>query len=144
MGRRTVTAAELAEVIRRHGLWLADAKEGERADLRSAYLSGADLRGAYLRSAYLSGADLRGAALNWKSHDTISSILRREAGGDVARRALAGMILVSRDWCWSTWLRPGALGPLEDQREWALGVLRGYVREGDGAPEALRDGAGGA
>ena len=33
------------------------------ADLGSAYLGGADLRGAYLRSAYLGGANLRGAYL---------------------------------------------------------------------------------
>ena len=72
----------LAEVIENHKHWWNEDCDGwrdmraylSRADLRGAYLSGAylrgadlsraDLRGAYLSGAYLSGADLRGAYLS--------------------------------------------------------------------------------
>ena len=60
---------ELSIVIEKHKLWFNDEKGGERADLRGAYLSGADLTradlsGAYLSRADLTGADLRGAYLS--------------------------------------------------------------------------------
>ena len=53
---------ELQKVLENHILWL-NYKGGERADLRGADLSYADLRGANLRDANLSYADLRGANL---------------------------------------------------------------------------------
>ena len=109
------------------------------AYLRGAYLTGADLRGADLRGAYLGGAnlygtDLTGASLNWNSHDLIAELLRQAAGESWQRRALAGLILVSRDWCWKDFLA------LEHpEQEWALGVLRQYVTDGDGAPDFLQE-----
>ena len=70
---KTYTKEELAEILRKHKLWLANGVGGERAnlcgaDLRNADLSGAGLRGANLcnadlRYANLSGANLRGADL---------------------------------------------------------------------------------
>lgn len=63
------TAAELKQVLAAHRLWLeSDAKEGEQADLRDAwlpeaYLVDADLRQADLENAYLLNADLTGADL---------------------------------------------------------------------------------
>lgn len=105
------------------------------ANLRGADLRGGELRGANLTGANLDGADLRGTRINWQSHDLIAELLRRAAEGDVERRKLAGLVLVSRDWCWFHFLA------LDDpQREWALGVLREYVREGDGAPDCLTRG----
>ena len=84
--------------------------------------------------ANLFGADLSGAAINWNSHDLIAELLRQAAGESWQRRALAGLILVSRDWCWKEFLA------LEHpEQEWALDVLRGYVREGDGAPDFLQE-----
>ena len=59
-----MTATELQEVLRLHGLWLDDDPEGVRADLSGANLSGADLRGDDLRWANLCGADLSGADLS--------------------------------------------------------------------------------
>ncbi len=53
----------IAEVLRRHNLWLAGDRMGKRADLRNADLRGADLSGANLRDADLRGADLRWADL---------------------------------------------------------------------------------
>ena len=109
------------------------------ADLSGADLSGADLYGANLTGANLSGADLsdaylNDAYLNWNSHDLIAELLRQAAGDNWQRRALAGLILVSRDWCWKDFLA------LEHpEQEWALGVLRQYVTDGDGAPDFLQE-----
>ena len=63
-----ITKERLTEILALHAKWLRDETGGERANLRSADLSGADLRsadlsGANLRSADLSGADLRSADL---------------------------------------------------------------------------------
>ena len=103
------------------------------ANLREAYLGGANLSRAYLGGANLREAYLGGATINWTSHDLVAEILRQAAMNMWRRRALAGLILVSRDWCWGEFLA------LEHpEQEWALDVLRGYVREGDSAPEALR------
>ena len=52
----TYTPNEIAEILRKHALWLARDGRGERANL-----SGANLRGANLSRADLSGANLRGA-----------------------------------------------------------------------------------
>ena len=55
---------QLAEVLRKHTLWLADSPEGERAYLSGANLYGANLYGANLSGANLSGANLYGANLS--------------------------------------------------------------------------------
>jgi len=120
------------------------------ADLRGANLTGADLRWAnlteadlrwanltwtYLRWANLTGTDLRGTYLSWQSHDLIAEILRRSAGDDLQKRMLAGLPLVSRDWCWNQFLR---LEVVPELRDWALGVLAEYVIAGDDAPAIIR------
>ncbi len=103
------------------------------ANLRGAYLEGANLRGAYLRGAYLEGAYLRGAKINWSSHDLLAEILRLDASDDVDKRKFAGLVLISRDWCWKNFI---ALNdPLND---WALDVLSTYVQDDDNAPAILR------
>jgi hypothetical protein len=109
------------------------------ADLRGAYLRGADLseanlRGAYLRGAYLRGANLReadllgaylreadllGAQLNWRSHELISSILFSAAGDNVQRRMIAGLVLISHDWCWSRFLAIDV-----GEKNWAISELK--------------------
>ena len=63
-----ISAEKLQEIIESHGRWLRNEEGGERANLRSADLSSADLSsanlsGADLRSADLSSADLSGADL---------------------------------------------------------------------------------
>jgi hypothetical protein len=47
---------------------------------------------------------------------------------------VAGLILVSRDWCWNKFLSIE-----HDQREWAITTLAEYVQEDDGAPQVLVD-----
>ena len=71
---RKISKTELAEILRKHLLWLKSMEGGERAylsdanlrgaNLRGANLRGANLRGAYLSGAYLSDANLRGAYLS--------------------------------------------------------------------------------
>jgi hypothetical protein len=55
---------QLAEVLRKHVLWLADSPEGERANLYGANLSRANLSGANLSGANLYGANLSRANLS--------------------------------------------------------------------------------
>jgi len=117
---------KLREVIVRAVAGGADLSE---ADLRGAYLSGANLSGANL-----SEADLRWAKINWSSHDLVAEILRREAGGDIAKLKIAGLFLVTRDLCWPDYLA------LDDAcKAWALDTLSGYVVDGDDAPAVLRN-----
>jgi uncharacterized protein YjbI with pentapeptide repeats len=62
---KTFTATELAEVLRKHRLWLAGENEGELANLSNANLSNADLSFANLSNANLSNADLSYANLSY-------------------------------------------------------------------------------
>lgn len=105
------------------------------ANLAHANLARADLASAYLAHADLAHANLARAKINWTSHDLLSELLRRAAGNDLQKRSLAGLPLVSRDWCWNQFI---ALQLPEELRAWAIDTLRPFVREGDGAPEILR------
>lgn len=58
-----MNAKDLAEVLKLHKKWLRGEKEGIRANLRGADLSGANLSAANLRAADLSGANLSAANL---------------------------------------------------------------------------------
>ena len=117
------------------------------ADLSEAYLSGAYLRGADLRGADLSWADLSGAYLSWNSGALLSEILYRASGTDLGCQALAALIGRNTNWRWATWLSDDApkgvdqddwLGIVIDHREWALTELAKWVKDGDGAPGAVR------
>ena len=104
------------------------------AYLKGAYLQGADLQGAYLRGADLQGADLQGARVNWSSHAMIAEILFRAARADVEKRKIAGLVLISTDWCWDRLLAESEKDALG---KWALAELRKWVIAGDDAPEIL-------
>ena len=66
---KTITATELNSILASHKLWVESAgKQGTRANLEGAnltgaYLGGANLENAYLRGANLWDANLRGANL---------------------------------------------------------------------------------
>ena len=132
--------ADLRETCLQHAyLQYADLRSADlrRANLRGADLWGADLRNANLRIANLWGADLRcanlrGAILNWSSRDLIAAILLSEAGTHLARRSLAGLVLVSRDWCWKDFM---ALK--HPETAWAIEVLTPYLREGERPPWSI-------
>ncbi len=118
--------------LRGADLWGANLRG---ANLWDANLRGANLRGANLRGANLWDADLRDAdhkkiKLNWQSHDLLAELLRQSAGDNSQRRMVAGLILVSRDWCWNKFM---ALDIPEKQ--WAIDVLRQF----DGCPELGED-----
>ena len=163
----TYTAVQLQEILRKHTSWRRNEEGGERADLSwadlsradlsGAYLSGADLKGAYFRGAYLRGADLSGADLSgaylsgaylsWNAHTLLSEILFRAADGSLPRQALAALIARRTDWCWQTWTSDKAPKGIEQEewksvivahRDWALSELAKWVKDGDGAPGAVR------
>jgi uncharacterized protein YjbI with pentapeptide repeats len=114
------------------------------AELTCADLSGADLRGANLHGAIFDRTDLRGVRVNWRSHNLIGAILRNAAGSDAndrtvrQRRAFAGLVATSTDWCWSVWVQMAEWHRVE--AEWAISVLRPYVRDSadEQAPPMLR------
>lgn len=105
----------------------------EGANLRGARLEGARLEGADLEDACLEGADLEGAnlyrarlegtRLNWTSHDLIAEILRQAAGKDSEKRSMAGLVLVSRDWCWKDFAR----NVNSKMKRWCAEVLTPFV-----------------
>lgn len=61
---RNVSKDELAEILKKHEMWINEEVGGIRADLYVTDLSGADLSGVNLRGANLRGADLRWADLS--------------------------------------------------------------------------------
>lgn len=99
---RSISNDELADILKKHKMWLNKEVGGIRADLygtdlRWAYLYGtdlrgadlyvADLRGANLCGADLCGADLRGANLSWANL----------SGADLSGANLSGADLYEAD-----------------------------------------------
>lgn len=92
-----MTPQDLKDVLTKHRLWIAG-RGGEQANLRvanlrEAYLSGADLRradltGANLGLANLRGADLRGAKLTGAAMSRADLI-----GADLSEADLTGAVL---------------------------------------------------
>ena len=111
-----MNATELKDVLEKHGKWLRGEDGGERANLRDANLSDADLSCANLsdadlscanlscadlRDANLSGADLSGANLrdaNLSCADLSGADLR---GADLSGANLSGADLDFS--CWPLW-----------------------------------------
>ena len=101
-------------------------------------LTGANLTGANLTGADLYGADLTGAIINWNSHDLLAEIARRAAGDDLRQRMTAGLILISRDWCWEKFIVVFD----DDTKNWLGSIFAPYVKDGDNAPDIVRQYAG--
>lgn len=103
-----------------------------------------DLRGADFRSASLWGATffqckLAGIRPQWSSHDLIAALLMAEARQSIAKRKLAGLLLVSRDWCWGQVDQYLTQYGDRDSTRWALTTLAQYCRSDDhSAPGAIR------
>jgi hypothetical protein len=133
----TFTPEQLDAIVQKsEALWRGE-PGGERANLRGAYLEGANLEGANLRGAYLEGANLNDCQMNWQSHDLIAARLLRAAGGDSYRRLAAGFVLVSRDWCWEL-LMKNVPPQVSDLLPWALSEMATWVKDGDDAPDIVR------
>ena len=109
----------LTQLLRRDGTLIHEAEGTLREVVLDAYMRRLDLYGANLSGAYLSGA-----RMNWNSHDMIAEVLRRAADNDVARRSFAGLVLVSRDWCWKQF---AALDIPQDLRAWVVATLRPFA-----------------
>ena len=107
------------EVLRKHEAWVNGEVGGERANLQNANLQDADLW----------DAGLQGAKLNWISHDLLSEILRRAAGDDIDKRMAAGLLLVSRDWCWRDMARANGDDRHKALLAWAIEMLRPWADE---------------
>ena len=105
-----------------------------RADLRSAILSSANLSVVNLFRADLYDANLSRAKLNWQSHNLLGEILRRAAEGNMERRALAGLVVISTDKCHDFWM-----GFAHPEKEWAVSVLRQWDCEQSPAPEWIKN-----
>lgn len=94
---RAISNDELADILKKHKMWLNKEVGGIRADLygtdlrgadlRGADLYVADLRGANLCGADLCGADLRGANLSWANL----------SGADLSGANLSGADLYEAD-----------------------------------------------
>ena len=61
---KNISKEKLAEILRKHKMWLVNEPNGKRADLNWTDLRGANLRGANFRGANLRGANLSGANLS--------------------------------------------------------------------------------
>ena len=156
-------------IARREAESLAKAVEMEKARLSNADLSGANLSGAnlfgadlsranlsvaYLFCANLSRANLFGADLfcanlygitmSWTSHDLIVAKLRDWARGNTLREMALGWILLRRDGCWGdsqalNFVTCELPEPFSSIREEILDELAKFVKDGDGAPDVLRE-----
>lgn len=112
-----------------------------RADLREAVLSRADLRGASLvgadfRGAVFTCARLEGAICDWRWSAIPAELLRQQQGPSAGGSELVVALAFHDDpapWSWLKLL--AGHGPATD---WALGILAGWIREGDNAPGLLR------
>ena len=92
-----MNAKDLAETLKLHKKWLGGEKEGIRADLCGANLSGADLRGANLRVADLSGANLSGADLSGANLREADLSVADLSGADLSEADLSGADLREAD-----------------------------------------------
>lgn len=96
------------------------------SDLSGADFRGADLTQASFHRANLIGAKFDGARLNYFDHDLVSEILRQNAGDDLDKLHISGLILLQRDWCWHQFRSLNH--PAE---AWAIATIRGMRRADD-------------
>lgn len=89
-----------------------------------ANLSYADLGYANPSGVDLKNTSLSDANLSWESHDLIAEVLLRAAEQDPQRRSFAGLILVSRDWCWDEWV--SLVKEFPNEGKWAFEILSSW------------------
>lgn len=108
-----------------------------RSQWEYATLTDADLRNINLYQANLNGANLDGANINWFSHEIIAQILLNDAGDNPEQRQIAGLVLVSRDWCWDRLMEVPAVA---EARGWWTRVLLPFWHEHpENNPDAIRN-----
>ena len=95
--------SKLKDILDQHRLWLkSNGMQGERANLRGAYLkdanlTGADLRGANLTTANLTGANLTTANLTGANLTVANLIGANLTGADLTDANLTGVNLGGAD-----------------------------------------------
>lgn len=114
-----------------HGADLSEASF-RFADLRGADLGEANLRLSDFHRADLYETSLDGSRLNWGDNELLAKILFQAAGEDVERRKIAGLVAISRDWCWEDFL--AIQDPL---KKWAIQTLSQHLQPGDDAPPSF-------
>ena len=131
--------ADLREACLAHAfLGSADLRH---ADLREADLSRTDLRetslvGADLRGTMLTGARLEGTLCDWRWSAIPAELLRRQDGDSAGGcRLVVALAFHDDPGPWS-WLK--LIAGHDHLTDWALGVLAGWVQDGDNAPDLLR------
>lgn len=102
------------------------------ADLQGANLQGTDLRVVDLKCANLQGANLQDITMNWSSHNLIAHLLLWWAQQDPNKRMLAGLILISTDWCWKSFITISH--PSKDE---AVTYLKTLIKPDDNHPTYL-------
>jgi hypothetical protein len=137
--RANLRAADLREACLAHAfLGSADLRH---ADLRGADISRADLRGASLigsdlRGAILTCARLEGALCDWRWSAIPAELLRQQHGQSAEGSRLVVALAFHEDSGPWSWLK--LLSGYDRLTDWALGILAGWVRDGDNAPDLLR------
>ena len=106
-------------------------------------IEGESLRGANLSTADLSRADLRGAYLRraklaWSSHDLMAHLIQLAAADDLGLQSFAGLVLIRRDLCWPDFLALHDHAVFSPLLQRSLEILAGYIVDGDGAPDCVR------
>ena len=99
-----------------------------------------------LENAYLRNANLESVTMNWHGymHELVAERLRQAAGHDTKRHIVASLIGYSgarNNWCWEDFAKIHVeLAPiLADEIEWALKTMAKWVKDGDKAPDILRE-----
>jgi hypothetical protein len=100
------------------------------ADLRGANLRGANLCGAYLLRANLSETDFTNCTMNWQSHELIARCIFNET----PHRTIAGLILISKDWCWNDFIQ---LIPTQPHSTEIILFLKSCIKPNDNHPQFL-------
>ena len=100
------------------------------ANFAHADLSHADLRQAVIKQTDFYEADFSGATFDTGCHEIIAEILRHAAVNAATdsfrKRMLAGLVLVSKDWCWSEFAHGLCENGMTDLFVWALSVLEDW------------------
>ena len=87
---KTFTPEHLAEILRKHGLWLRGENGGEKADLSDSNLSDSNLRGSNLSGSNLSYSDLRGSDLSYSDLSGSNLSYSDLSGSDLSGSDLRG------------------------------------------------------
>src|SRR5262249_19625217 len=106
------------------------------ADLSRADLRGTNLIGADLRGTILTGARLDGTHSDWRWSAIPAELLRQRQGPWAEGSRLIVALAFHDDPAPGSWLK--LVAGFDRRAGRALGILAGWVRDGDNAPDLLR------